>query len=299
MECQRPTQRAPRRLVHHIRVVVWMVGRGSGLVAAGAPTDRFQRPEPPAVALRGTPLRVPQRHMLLRLSARGGALTRAPALSLARAACPLANNQRRALCSPPIERKSYADRQEEELRRQEMEFDQFFWERIRRSAPEPKLRSPVPPPPSTHLETWANRDYVSANVDENALSFRTRFYIDAMGEQPDYAHKVQLVVKLSKLGLTPLEERRLIAVALPHYNRKRKELHFSCTQFAEVGRNKDVLRRQMAALIADARENAEGHAQISDSELPLAVRSRPWLPRDRRVILNRPKRKMNKSTTNR
>ena len=120
--------------------------------------------EPPAVALRGTPLRVPQRHMLLRLSARGGALTRAPALSLARAACPLAINQRRALCSPPIERKSYADRQEEELRRQEMEFDQFFWSGSgaallspscdRRSRRLPRLISRPGPTATTCQPTW-------------------------------------------------------------------------------------------------------------------------------------------------
>ena len=44
--------------------------------------------------------------------------------------------------------------------------------------------------------------------------------------------------------------------------------------------NKIVLA---SCLLADARENAEAHARTPDSELPLACRSRPWLPRDRRV----------------
>ena len=185
---------------------------------------------------------------------------------------------------------------EERLLREEAEVNAEIWERLNRSSPEPKLRSPVPEPPTTHLETWANRAYISEIPEENALSFRTRFYIDSTGEQPDYSNKVQLVVKVSKLGLTPLEERRLIAVALPNYHRKRKELHFSTRRYDEVGRNKEFLRRRVAALLEDARENAEGHDLLPDSELPLAARRRPWLPGDTRVGSNRPKRKLNQGS---
>lgn len=205
--------------------------------------------------------------------------------------------------SPPQEQQQQQRRQaawidplEERMEREEEDVKAAIWERLNRASPEPRLRSPVPEPPTTHLETWANRAYISEIPDENVLSFRTRFYIDSTGEQPEYSNKVQLVVKLAKLGLTPLEERRLIAVALPNYHRKRKELHFSTQRYDEVGRNKEFLRRRFASLLEDARENAEGHDLIPDEELPLAARRRPWLPRDTRVGSNRPKRKLNQGS---
>ena len=169
-------------------------------------------------------------------------------------------------------------------------------EKLHRGSPKNKLRSEAPLPPTTHVETWVNRAYISGTQMENALSFRTRFYIDATGEQRQESSKVQMVVKVSKLGLSDLEEKRLIAVALPNYTHKKREFRFSCNRYLELGRNKDELRQRMALLLADAKQNAEAHAQIPDSELPIAVRSRPWLPRDKRAILNRPKRKLNKGS---
>ena len=233
-----------------------------------------------------------------------------PGLPRASSALLSLGQQRRGLCQsgdggPPQRQQQQQQQQqsqpfrsarEDALANEEAEVEAAVWERLNRGSPEPKLRSPVPRPPTTHLETWANRGYVSALPDENALSFRTRFYIDSTGEQPDYANKVQLVVKLSKLGLTPLEERRLIAVALPNYDRKRKELRFSTMRYDEVGRNKDFLRQRMAALLEDARENAEAHSLIPDKQLPFAARSRPWLPRDPRVTHHRPQRKLNKGS---
>ena len=161
---------------------------------------------------------------------------------------------------------------------------------------EPQLRKPVPLPPATHVETWANAALVSANPNENALSFRTRFYSDATGVQPDYAKKVQLVVSVAKLQLTSLEERRLLAVANRQYIRRRHELLFTCDLHADTARNKAELRAQLGRLLADARENAEAHALTPDSELPLAWRSRPWMPRDRRAYKKKPNRTMRKAS---
>ena len=176
---------------------------------------------------------------------------------------------------------------EQRLREEERRIHDKFWERVKVGA-EPRFRSPVPPPPTTHHESWAPAAYVSPDPLDNALSFRTRFYIDATGEQPDHQRKVQLVVKVSKLGLSALERARLIAVGNRHYNRKRGELLLTCSRYAEVARSKAELRETVRGLVADAKENAEAHASTPDSELPLACRSRPWFPRDPRSYRGHP-----------
>ena len=185
---------------------------------------------------------------------------------------------------------------EENFAKEEEESLNAMWEKLNAGKPEPRFRDPVPVPPTTHVETWAPVNLVSSNVDENALEFRSRFYIDAKGTQPAHANKVQLAVKLSRLGLNPLERKRLLAVAYPYYNAKRGELRLSCNRYAEAARNKQELRDKVTALLADARENAEAHAATPDSELPLAARSRPWRPRDPRAYYGSPKRKLNKGS---
>jgi len=177
---------------------------------------------------------------------------------------------------------------------EEFELRQEIWEKIAEAYPEPKFRSPPPLPPTTHMETWANRKYVSRDVIENALSFCTRFYIGAdtgpgFG-QPDYARDVQMVVDVAKLGLNEAERNRLLAVAAPHLNRKRRELHFRCSLHPEAGRNKAILRHKFAALLQDARENADAHATTPQAKLPLASRRRPWWPGDKRAYKGKHKR---------
>ena len=103
-------------------------------------------------------------------------------------------------------------------------------------------------------------------------------------------------MKLSRLGLSASERKRLLAVAYPYFNAKRGELRFSCNRYAEAARNKQELRDKVTALLADARENAEAHAATPDSEPPLAARSRPWKPRDPRAYYGSPKRKLNKGS---
>ena len=163
-----------------------------------------------------------------------------------------------------------------------------MWEKLNSAGPEPRFRPPPPMPPTSHSETWAPASLVSDNPSENALTFVTRFYIDATGEQPDYANKVQLTVNVSKLGLNEQERSRLLAVTSRHYNRKRDELLFTCRRYTEVARNKAELRETVARLVADAREQAEAHASTAESELPLLSRSRPWAPRDPRAYRGHP-----------
>ena len=64
--------------------------------------------------------------------------------------------------------------------------------------------------------------------------------------------------------------------------RSRHQLRFTCDKYAEVARNKAELRATVDSLVEDAKQHAEAHASVPDSELPLAVRSRPWLPGDPR-----------------
>jgi hypothetical protein len=177
---------------------------------------------------------------------------------------------------------------QEKIERLEAEAEAAIWEKLNQG-PEPRFRLPPPVPPTTHRESWAPAAHVSADPTNNALNFETRFYIDAAGEQPDHARKVHVNVDISKLSLNALERKRLLAVAWTNYDRKRKVLRFSCDRYAEVARNKAELRRKVALLVEDARENAEGHASIPDAELPLAARERPWFPRDPRVYKGYPK----------
>lgn len=153
---------------------------------------------------------------------------------------------------------------------------------------DPKLRGPPPPTPTHIAETWAPSALVSPLPAENALTFRTRFYIDSTGQQQFHSVKVQMNVNIKKLGLEPAEEARLVAVARPHYRSKAHELLMSCSRYLEVPRNKAHLRQTVGKLLADARANAAAHAATPEDELPLAVRSQPWIAGDRRAFRRRP-----------
>ena len=166
--------------------------------------------------------------------------------------------------------------------RMEEELEEKIWEKLH-ATPEPRLRSEVPLPPTTHRESWTPAALVSDQPAENVLNFSSRFYIDASGEQPAWANKVELSVKVAQLGLSELEQRRLVAVAARQYDRKRRELRFTCRLHAEVAKNKQELRATLGKLLADAREHAAAHAQTPDSQLPLALRQRPWHARDPRA----------------
>ena len=163
-----------------------------------------------------------------------------------------------------------------------------FEERLRLGAPEPKLRGPPPPPQTKVLETWAPAALVAPDAADNALTFRTRFYIDSTGRQQFHSVKVQMNVKIRRLGLSSAEEARLLAVARPHYRKRGHELVMSCIRYLEVPRNKAHLRQTIGRLLADARANADAHANTPDAERPLAARRRPWLAADTRAYRRRP-----------
>lgn len=176
---------------------------------------------------------------------------------------------------------------EKQLNQESQDIWAVFKERFEYSA-EPKLRS-APQPPPTHIsETWAPTALVSPVPAENALAFRTRFYIDSTGQQQYHSVKVQLTVKVRKLNLSAEEEARLVAVARPHYRSKGHELVLACSRYLEVPRNKAHLRQTVGRLLADARANAAAHAATPDAERILASRRAPWLPRDPRAFRRRP-----------
>ena len=162
-----------------------------------------------------------------------------------------------------------------------------FQKRLDYSA-EPQLRGPPPPPPKHISESWAPAALVSPVLAENALNFRTRFYIDSTGQQQYHSVKVQLNVKIRRLGLSAAEEARLLAVARPHYRKNGHELVLACSRYLEVPRNKAHLRETVSKLLADARANAEAHEATPDAEKPLAARQEPWLAGDRRAFRRRP-----------
>ena len=124
--------------------------------------------------------------------------------------------------------------------------------------------------------------------EAGALRFRTRFYLDSVGKQPDYANKVQLTVKVSELGLSELEKQRLLAVASRHYDRKRGVLVLTSRHYAEVARNKAMLRDTVRQLVADARENAEHvlmRVSWSSDQGALCATSRAFVPIRKLVML--------------
>ena len=65
--------------------------------------------------------------------------------------------------------------------RMEEELEEKIWEKLH-ATPEPRLRSEVPLPPTTHRESWTSAALVSEQPAENVLNFSSRFYIDASGE---------------------------------------------------------------------------------------------------------------------
>jgi len=165
---------------------------------------------------------------------------------------------------------------------------QAMEDRMKFSQDPPKLRG-LPPPPPTHVhETWAPAALVSPLPEENALTFRTRFYIDATGLQQNHSVKVQVNVKIKRLGLSAEEEARLIAVSRQYYRKKSHELQLACQRYLEVPRNKAHLRGVISRLLADARTNATAHAETPDAQKPLAARAEPWLAGDKRAFQRRP-----------
>mmetsp|Transcript_40320 Transcript_40320/g.97817 ORF Transcript_40320/g.97817 Transcript_40320/m.97817 type:complete len:114 (+) Transcript_40320:1-342(+) len=97
------------------------------------------------------------------------------------------------------------------------------------------------------------------------------------GLQPVYQTKVQMVVKLKKLGLSAREVNRIVAVSpANNYDEGTGELKLQSNKFSSVQKNKMECRRLLDALIDDARENADAHANTPDSQLPLHARSPGW-----------------------
>ena len=73
----------------------------------------------------------------------------------------------------------------------EEDMQEAFLERF--SGPLPKLREPpTPPADSLPLETWAPPSLVSAEYEQNVLSFRTRYFHDSSEWTPPETKKASL-----------------------------------------------------------------------------------------------------------
>ena len=163
------------------------------------------------------------------------------------------------------------------------EAHEFLFDRLQ--GPVPKLRSPPLEPPSSFLETWAPRGLVSSKEEENVLEFRTRYYVSSAAEQPPEAKKVVMTCRIVDLALTDAEQSRLIAVAGQRYNHSTGVLKLTCELHKEPHKNKAEIRRVLAKLLDDARSNAEVHSHTADTELPLNVRSSPWIAKSKRRLV--------------
>jgi hypothetical protein len=123
----------------------------------------------------------------------------------------------------------------------------------------PRLRGLPPAPQNFHVESWAPPSYVSADIDENVLRFRTRYYLEAIPEDLDDPtpadKKVVLQVTVSQLGLSKPETRRLKAVAGSRYHPKNDELVLVSRKYREPHRNKADLRKTLGLLVDDAKAN--------------------------------------------
>ena len=174
-------------------------------------------------------------------------------------------------------RSRYTPQQEKLIKESDAAHDQLV---ERMQAFVPKFRLPPAPAPITHYESWVPAWHVSAELNENALNFRTRYYLNASGMQPPGASKVELVVQTAHLDLSALELERLAAVAGKKYNVSNGELKLTSNAYPESHRNKADLRRTLQMLLEDARENADSHSRAPTGRLPLAARGgrERWLP---------------------
>jgi hypothetical protein len=181
---------------------------------------------------------------------------------------------------------------EEQFDKDEEETQENFLKRF--DGPVPVLRRPLEPPTDAVLETWAPQHLVSTQWPDNVVNFRTQYFHSSADWEPPESAKVVLRVKPSRLGLDRDERRRLAAVCGPvRYNRATGVLKLTSMTHTDPHRNKAELRRTLAAVVADARENARAFAAADDSTKPLAARSDPWLRKrkstDRRMVARPPR----------
>ena len=146
--------------------------------------------------------------------------------------------------------------------------------------PLPVIRLPIPPPIDAILETWAPKHLVSENPVDNILNFRTKYMQQSSDWDPPEMAKVVMRVNVWHLGLNRDERKRLISVVGPgRYSRGGKYpgmLKLTCSTHMEPHKNKVQLRKTLAALILDAKENGRDFEMADDSTKPLIDRVEPW-----------------------
>ena len=131
-----------------------------------------------------------------------------------------------------------------------------------------EIRGDAPLPPTFKTESWVPEANVSPIEEENALTFRTKYYLQSSGLQVAGHQTVKLAVKCRQLGLNQSELDRLAAVAGPRFDRRSDELKLVCGKHELQHKNKAELRALLGRLLDDARENAAAHALIPQNRLP-------------------------------
>ena len=151
-----------------------------------------------------------------------------------------------------------------------------------------EIRGDAPLPPTFKTESWVPEANVSPIAEENALMFRTKYYLQASGLQVAGHQTVKLAVKCRQLGLSQIELDRLAAVAGPRFDRRSDELKLVCGKHELQHKNKAELRALLGRLLDDARENAAAHALIPQNRLPLHARRLPHVAPPGRVASHGP-----------
>ena len=164
---------------------------------------------------------------------------------------------------------------EQNLETERQEYEDALMARLALLGHPKEIRGNAPLPPTFKVESWVPEANVSPNAEENALMFRTKYYLQASGMQVAGHQTVKLTVKCRRLGLSQGELGRLAAVAGPRFDRKSGELKLVCATHEEQHKNKAELRALLGRLLDDARHNAAAHERIPQNRLPLDARRLP------------------------
>ena len=177
---------------------------------------------------------------------------------------------------------------ESAAKKEKQAYEEALMKRMELFGHEKRIRGEAPLPPTFKTESWVPEANVSPIAEENALIFRTKYYLQASGLQVAGHQTVKLAVKCRQLGLSEAELERLAAVAGPRFDPQHGVLKLVCGKHEQQHKNKAELRALLGRLLDDARENAEAHALIPQNRLPLHARRLPHVAPHGRVASHGP-----------
>ena len=164
---------------------------------------------------------------------------------------------------------------EQNLEKERTDYEDALMARLALLGHPKEIRGNAPLPPTFKTESWVPEANVSPIPEENALTFRTKYYLQASGLQVAGHQTVKLLVKCRQLKLSQGELARLAAVAGPRFDPRSDELKLVCGTHELQHKNKAELRALLGRLLDDARQNAAAHALIPQNRLPLHARRLP------------------------